>query len=58
MTMERLKKFSRVEFVHYMPEEKEYGVLYVSKYFGLVIFLCPDGCGEEAVCPIKPNDPD
>ena len=54
--MDRLEKFKRVEFVHTMPSNKEYGVLYVSEYFGLVICLCPDGCGEEAVMPIKPHN--
>ena len=56
--MDRLKKFDRVEFVTYMPSDKEYGVLYVSVYFGLAICLCPDGCGEECVMPLKPNDPE
>lgn len=58
--MERLTKFERVEFVEYMPSptELEYGVLYVSLMFGLVICLCPDGCGEQVVCPIKPKDPE
>lgn len=57
--MDRLNKFDRVEFVTYMPSPTayEYGVLYVSLYFGLVICLCPDGCGEQAIMPIKPHDP-
>ncbi len=53
--MERLHEFKRVEFVKYMPHEKEPGVLYVSKYFNLVICKCPCGCGMEAVMPIKPK---
>lgn len=54
--MERLEKFERVEFVEYMPENKEWGVLYVSLRFRLAICLCPDGCGFEAVMPFnKPN---
>ena len=55
--MERLEKFERVEYVTYMPSDKEYGVLYVSLYFGLAICLCPDGCDTEAVMPLKPHDP-
>lgn len=53
--MDRLTEFNRVEFVEYMPKEKEFGVLYVSKRFNLVICKCPDGCGSEAVMPIKPK---
>ena len=53
--MERLNEFVRVEFVEVMPENKEYGVLYISKRFNLVICLCPDGCGYEAVMPLKPK---
>lgn len=52
---ERLKEFKRVEFVESMPENKEFGVLYVSKRFSLVICLCPCGCGTECVMPIKPK---
>lgn len=57
--MDRLEKFDRVEFVEYMPSPTEYewGVLYISMLFGLAIFLCPCGCGEPCVCPLKPNAP-
>ena len=54
---DRLQRFDRVEFVDFMPSDKEWGVLYVSLLFGLVICQCPDGCGEEAIMPIKPHDP-
>ena len=53
--MERISEFKRVEFVDFMPHEKEDGVLYVSKRFQLVICKCPCGCGFEAVMPIKPK---
>ena len=53
--MDRLEKFERVEFVDTMPSDKEWGVLYVSVRFALAICLCPDGCGEEAVMPLKPK---
>lgn len=53
--MEKLNEFKRVKFVECMPHEKEPGVLYVSKRFGLVICKCPCGCGMEAVMPIKPK---
>jgi len=51
----RISEFKRVEFVETMPEKKEFGVLYVSKRFSLVICQCPCGCGMEAVMPIKPK---
>lgn len=49
----RINEFKRVEFVDCMPEKKEFGVLYVSKRFNLVICMCPCGCGTEAVMPIN-----
>lgn len=52
---ERLTEFKRVEFVETMPEHKEYGVLYVSRKHSLAICMCPDGCGMEAVMPLKPK---
>ena len=53
--MDRLEKFDRVEFVETMPENKEWAVLYICLRFELAICLCPDGCGEEAVMPLKPK---
>lgn len=47
-----------VEHVNYMPDYYEEGTLYVSYVFGLAICLCPCGCGEHCVMPLKPNDPD
>ena len=46
-----------VRYVDYMPETKEEGILYVSKKFGLAIHLCPCGCGEQVVTPIKGDWP-
>ena len=51
----KINEFKSVKFVEYMPKEKEFGVLYVSKRFNLVICQCPCGCGTEAVMPIKPK---
>jgi hypothetical protein len=41
-----------VEFVEFMPEKKEDGVLYVSDKFQLAIHNCPCGCGTRAVTPL------
>lgn len=53
--MEKPNEFKRVDFVEYMPHEKEPLVLYVSMRFRLVICKCPCGCGIDAVMPIKPK---
>jgi hypothetical protein len=42
------------EYVHFMPETKETGRLYISHEFGCVIHVCPCGCGKDASTPIKP----
>ncbi len=44
----------KIEHVHYMPREKEPGVLYISREFEIAIHLCPCGCGEQSVTPIAP----
>jgi len=43
------------EFVEFMPEEKEEGILYISEKFSLAIHKCPCGCGYDSVLPIGPN---
>ncbi|GGZ73370.1 MULTISPECIES: DUF6527 family protein [Streptomyces] len=44
------------EFVHYIPEKLDTGVLYVSLPFTTVIHLCCCGCGSQVVTPLSPTD--
>jgi len=44
------------EFVHYIPEQLEPGVLYVSLPFTTVVHLCCCGCGNKVVTPLSPAD--
>lgn len=46
----------RHEFVHYIPERLEEGVLYVSMEYATAVHRCPCGCGEEVVTTISPTD--
>ena len=46
----------RPEFVHYMPDVLEEGILYFSQEFELAIHLCPCGCQEKVVTPIGPGE--
>ena len=50
--MEKLNELS-VEYVEYMPEKKEHGILYISHRFELAIHLCACGCGVESVTPFS-----
>ncbi|GGQ97210.1 DUF6527 family protein [Streptomyces pilosus] len=44
------------EFVDYIPEQLDAGVLYVSLRFTTVIHLCCCGCGSKVVTPLSPGD--
>lgn len=46
----------RHEFVEYIPDVLEEGVLYVSVAFGTAVHKCCCGCGNEVVTPITPMD--
>ena len=46
----------RHEFVDYIPEQLDDGVLYVSCRFGTVVHRCACGCGEEVVTPLGPAE--
>lgn len=46
----------RHEFVEYIPEQLEQGVLYVTVRFGTVVHTCCCGCGLEVVTPLSPAD--
>jgi hypothetical protein len=44
------------EFVEYIPEQLEPGVLYVSLPFTTVVHLCCCGCDSKVVTPLSPTD--
>jgi hypothetical protein len=44
------------QFVEFMPESLEDGVLYISLRFCLVTHKCCCGCGEEVVLKLSPKD--
>ena len=50
-----IKEF-RVEFVQYMPNSINQGVLYVSMQYSLVLHLCACGCSEKVATPLSPDD--
>lgn len=49
-------KTIRHEFVDFVPEVVEEGVLYVSIPYTTATHKCACGCGEIVVTPIKPTD--
>jgi hypothetical protein len=53
--MEKTKSFE-VQFVEYMPEVANQGILYISMQYSVVIHLCACGCGEKVVTPLSPDD--
>lgn len=44
------------QFVQYIPDHLEPGVLYISIEYGTAAHSCCCGCGEEVVTPITPTD--
>lgn len=44
------------QFVEYIPEKLDDGVLYISKRYGTAVHKCCCGCGEEVVTPLSPTD--
>jgi hypothetical protein len=44
----------RPEFVEYIPERLEEGVLYISRRYATATHLCCCGCGREVVTPLNP----
>lgn len=51
----RIRTF-RPEFVKFVPEALERGVLYISVPFATASHACACGCGEKVVTPIRPTD--
>lgn len=43
----------RAEFVEYIPDKGELGVIYVSQRFRTAMHLCCCGCGMEVVTPLN-----
>ncbi len=44
------------QFVEFIPERLEAGVLYVSNRYQTAVHRCACGCGEEVVTPLGPAD--
>lgn len=51
-----MRKALRHEFVQYIPDALEEGVLYVSVAYATVVHRCCCGCGREVVTPLSPTD--
>jgi hypothetical protein len=46
----------RPEFVEYIPERLEEGVLYISEQYRTAVHKCCCGCGREVVTPLSPAE--
>ncbi|WP_275949896.1 DUF6527 family protein [Pseudomonas glycinae] len=46
----------RNEFVEFVPDKLEEGVLYISMRYRTVAHLCACGCRKEVVTPLSPTD--
>jgi Family of unknown function (DUF6527) len=46
----------RPEFVEFVPEDLQSGVLYISIPYATASHLCASGCGQKVVTPIRPTD--
>lgn len=46
----------RHEFVEYIPEQLEEGVIYVSLEYATTAHRCACGCGNEVFAPLSPTD--
>lgn len=44
------------EFVDYIPESLDEGVIYVCIQFATIVHRCACGCGHEVVTPLSPTD--
>jgi len=49
-------KTLKPDFVEFVPEDLEAGVLYVSMIYRTAVHLCACGCGEKVVTPLSPRD--
>jgi hypothetical protein len=46
----------KLQKVHYMPNEFDQGILYMSKEFGIAGHLCACGCGNKVMTPLGPTE--
>lgn len=46
----------RPEYVEFIPERIEEGVLYISERYSMVVHKCCCGCGQEVVTPLSPAE--
>jgi hypothetical protein len=46
----------RPEFVRFVPDVLESGVLYISVQYATAVHACACGCAEKVVTPIRPTD--
>lgn len=46
----------RPEFVEYIPERIDEGVLYISERYRTAVHKCCCGCGQEVVTPLSPAE--
>lgn len=44
------------QFVHFIPDDLESGIVYVSVEFATAIHRCCCGCGSQVVTPLSPTD--
>lgn len=52
--MKTLKQVTIIpQFVHFVPEKMEQGVMYISKEYGVARHLCLCGCGVDTVLPLS-----
>lgn len=50
------QRLIRPEFVEFIPDKVEKGVLYISTRYATATHKCACGCGEIVVTPIRPTD--
>ncbi len=53
--MTKAERFAH-EFIEYIPERLEKGVVYISIPYATAMHLCACGCGHEVVTPLSPTD--
>lgn len=44
------------KFVHYIPEQLEPGIIYISMDYATAAHSCCCGCGEQVITPFTPTD--
>ena len=46
----------KLQYVHFMPNDLDSGILYVSIEYGIAGHLCPCGCGNKIMTPLDPTE--